>query len=132
MIRITLTSVFVEDQERALRFYTEVLGFMKKIDMELPGGADRWLTVVSRADPDGVQLLLEPAGHPASQAYHKALHESGIAATSFEVDDLRKEHERLTAAGVVFRMDPTKAGSTLVAMLDDTCGNLIQLHQVVS
>lgn len=132
MIRITLTSVFVQDQERALRFYTEVLGFLKKIDMELPGGTDRWLTVVSRADPDGVQLLLEPTGHPASQAYQKALHESGIAATSFEVDDLAKEHERLTAAGVVFRMGPTEAGTTRVAMLDDTCGNLIQLHQVVS
>jgi catechol 2,3-dioxygenase-like lactoylglutathione lyase family enzyme len=132
VIRITLTSVFVQDQERALRFYTEALGFLKKIDMELPGGKDRWLTVVSAADPDGVQLLLEPAGHPASQAYQKALHESGIAATSFEVDDLRKEHERLTAAGVVFRMGPTEAGTTLVAMLDDTCGNLIQLHQIVS
>ena len=130
MIRITLTSVFVEDQDRALAFYTGVLGFAKKIDMALPGGAGRWLTLVSPADPDGVQLLLEPAGHPAAQAYQKALHEGGIAATSFEVDDIRREHERLLAAGVVFRMNPTEAGMVTVAMLDDTCGNLIQLHEV--
>lgn len=130
MIRITLTSVFVEDQERALAFYTGVLGFAKKIDMELPGGAGRWLTLVSPADPDGVQILLEPAGHPAAQAYQKALHEGGIAATSFEVDDIRREHERLAAAGVVFRMNPTKAGMVTVAVLEDTCGNLIQLHEV--
>ena len=129
MIRITLTSVLVDDQSKALKFYTEVLGFTKKVDMDMGGGA-RWLTVVSPVAPDGVQLLLEPDAHPASKAFKQALVGDGIPATSFEVDDIRKEHARLVALGVVFKSRPTPAGPATVAVLEDTCGNLIQFHQV--
>lgn len=131
MIRITVTSVFVDDQSAALDFYTRVLGFQVKNDIPL-GGDDRWLTVVSPAAPDGVELLLEPSGHPAVGPYKAALVEDGIPATSFGVDDLQAEFDRLTAAGVRFVQPPTDLGPVIVATLDDTCGNLIQLAQTTS
>lgn len=131
MIRITVTSVFVDDQSAALDFYTRVLGFEVKNDIPL-GGDDRWLTVVSPAAPDGVELLLEPSGHPAVGPYKAALVEDGIPATSFGVDDLQAEFDRLTAAGVRFVQPPTDMGPVVVATLDDTCGNLIQLAQTTS
>ena len=131
-MKITMTSVLVDDQANALEFYVGVLGFVKKMDMELPGGAARWLTVVSPEAPDGVQLLLEPDGHPASKTFKKAIFADGIPATSFEVDDVQKEYERLTERGVAFRSKPTKAGPTTVAVFEDTCGNLIQIHQVAA
>jgi catechol 2,3-dioxygenase-like lactoylglutathione lyase family enzyme len=127
MIKIVLTSVMVDDQAKALRFYTEVLGFVKKADF--PAGEGRWLTVVSPAAPDGVQLLLEPTGHPAAKTYQKALFADGIPLTSFGVDDVQAEYERLTKLGVVFRTKPTKAGPVTLAVLEDTCGNLVQLAQ---
>ncbi|HEY6738454.1 MAG TPA: VOC family protein [Actinopolymorphaceae bacterium] len=128
MIRITVTSVFVEDQAKALGFYTDVLGFVKKHDE--PVGDARWLTVVSPADPDGVELLLEPNGNPIARTYQQALHEAGIPATTFAVDDIRAEYDRLRQRGVVFTSEPvTHAGVTSV-VLDDTCGNFIGLHQV--
>jgi predicted enzyme related to lactoylglutathione lyase len=127
MIKIVLTSVLVDDQAKALRFYTDVLGFVKKADF--PAGEARWLTVVSPAAPDGVQLLLEPTGHPASKTYQKALFADGIPLTSFGVDDIQAEYERLTKLGVVFHTKPTKAGPVTLALLEDTCGNLIQLAQ---
>ncbi|MFJ6016298.1 VOC family protein [Streptomyces sp. NPDC092952] len=125
-MRIHLTSVFVDDQARALRFYTEILGFTKKHDVPL-GGTDRWLTVVSPEDPDGTELLLEPAGHPAARTYRDALVADGIPLAQFAVDDVRAEHERLSALGVRFVQDPTEMGPVTTAVLDDTCGNLIQI-----
>lgn len=127
-MRISLSSVLVDDQEKALRFYTEVLGFIKKMDM--PAGEFRWLTVVSPELPDGTQLLLEPNANPAAQTYQKALFEAGIPLTAFKVDDIEKEHERLEGLGVVFVTKPTKTPGPTIAVLDDTCGNLIQLFQV--
>lgn len=129
MIRITVTSVFVDDQSKALDFYTGVLGFVVKNDVPL-GGQDRWLTVVSPAAPDGVELLLEPSGHPAVGPYKAALVEDGIPATSFGVDDIQAEFERMSALGVRFVQPPTDMGPVVVAMFDDTCGNLIQLAQL--
>jgi catechol 2,3-dioxygenase-like lactoylglutathione lyase family enzyme len=129
MIRITVTSVLVDDQEKALRFYTDVLGFRPARD--LPVGEFRWLTVASPAEPDGVQLLLEPNQHPAALAFQQAMRADGIPATAFTVDDLRAEYERLRALGVHFAMAPTEAGEVLTATLDDTCGNLIALNQIV-
>lgn len=126
-MRIELSSVFVDDQAKALAFYTDVLGFVKKLD--LPAGEFRWLTVVSPDAPDGVQLALEPNDNPAARTYQRAIFEQGIPATSFGVADLRNEYERLRALGVTFRGEPTAAGGVTVAMFDDTCGNLIQLHQ---
>lgn len=131
MIRITVTSVFVDDQSKALDFYTDVLGFVLKNDIPL-GGDDRWLTVVSPASPDGVELLLEPSGHPAVGPYKAALVEDGIPATSFGVDDIHAEFERLSARGVRFVQPPTDMGPVIVATLDDTCGNLIQIAQMTS
>jgi catechol 2,3-dioxygenase-like lactoylglutathione lyase family enzyme len=128
MIRISLTSVMVDDQEKALRFYTEKLGFIKVLD--LPAGEDRWLTVASPDDVGGVQLVLEPNRHPAAKVYQAALYADGIPATAFAVDDLEAEHRRLAALGVAFSVPPTEAGGTRIAVLDDTCGNLIQLFQV--
>ncbi|MGW1428011.1 VOC family protein [Streptomyces sp. NPDC002431] len=125
-MRIHLTSVFVDDQERALRFYTEILGFTKKHDVPV-GGTDRWLTVVSPEDPDGTELLLEPAGHPAARTYRDALVADGIPLAQFAVDDVRAEHERLSALGVRFVQEPTEMGPVTAAVLDDTCGNLIQI-----
>jgi catechol 2,3-dioxygenase-like lactoylglutathione lyase family enzyme len=124
-MRINVTSVFVDDQDKALGFYTDVLGFVKKT--EIPVGENRWLTVVSPEDPDGTELLLEPDGHPAVRPFKEALVEDGIPATSFAVDDVRAEHERLSALGVRFTQDPTEMGAVTTAVLDDTCGNLIQI-----
>ncbi len=124
-MRITVTSVFVDDQDKALTFYTDTLGFLKKTDV--PAGAARWLTVVSPEAPDGVELLLEPNQHPAAQAYQQALVADGIPATSFSVDDVQAEYDRLTGLGVTFTQPPTNMGPVTTAVLDDTCGNLIQL-----
>ena len=124
-MRIGLTSVFVDDQEKALRFYTDVLGFQKKHD--IPLGSYRWLTVVSPEDPDGVELLLEPDAHPATRPFTRALVADGIPFASFGVEDVRTEYERLRGLGVRFTQDPTEAGPVVTAVLDDTCGNLIQL-----
>ena len=124
-MRIHLSSVFVDDQEKALRFYTDVLGFVKK--NEVPLGAARWLTVVSPEDPDGTELLLEPDGHPAVKPYKTALVRDGIPAASFAVDDVTAEFERLRALGVRFTQDPVEMGPVTTAVLDDTCGNLIQI-----
>lgn len=124
-MRIHLTSVFVDDQDKALRFYTDVLGFVKKT--EVPVGKDRWLTVVSPQDPDGPELLLEPDGHPAVQPYKTALVNDGIPAASFAVDDVSAEFARLRGIGVRFTQEPLDAGPVTVAVLDDTCGNLIQI-----
>ncbi|MFE2173484.1 VOC family protein [Kitasatospora sp. NPDC058115] len=127
-MRINLTSVFVDDQAKALRFYTEVLGFVLKHDVPL--GGPRWLTVVSPEQPDGTELLLEPDSHPAVGPYKKALVGDGIPAASFAVDDVHAEFERLRALGVHFTQEPTEMGPVTTAVLDDTCGNLIQLaHQ---
>ncbi|QSS91173.1 VOC family protein [Streptomyces sp. M54] len=130
-MRITLTSVFVDDQEKAVRFYTDVLGFRKKHDVPL-GGGDRWLTVVSPEDPDGTELLLEPDKHPAVKPYTSALFADGIPATAFAVDDVRAEFERLSGLGVRFTQEPMEAGPVTLAVLDDTCGNLIQIMQTGS
>ncbi|GGU49304.1 VOC family protein [Streptomyces lavendofoliae] len=124
-MKIHLSSVFVDDQAEALRFYTEVLGFVKKHDV--PIGDDRWLTVVSPEDPDGTELLLEPSGHPAVPPYKAALVEDGIPATSFAVDDVHAEYDRLRALGVRFTQEPLEMGPITTAVLDDTCGNLIQI-----
>jgi catechol 2,3-dioxygenase-like lactoylglutathione lyase family enzyme len=126
-MRINLTSVMVDDQARALEFYTNVLGFVKKKD--IPLGEDRWLTVVSPEGPGDVELLLEPTGFPPAKVYQKALFDAGIPLTAFAVDDVRKEHERLNGRGVVFRQPPTAMGPVTVAVIEDTCGNLIQLVQ---
>ena len=128
MVKITLASVLVDDQDKALKFYTEVLGFVKKHD--LPVGAFRFLTVVSPEGPDDIELLLEPNDNPAAKTYQQAIYAQGIPATSFAVDDIRREYERMAALGVVFRTEPTPAGPVTIAVFDDTCGNLIQLHQV--
>lgn len=124
-MRIHLTSVFVDDQDKALRFYTEVLGFVKKT--EVPLGEDRWLTVVSPQEPDGTELLLEPARHPAVKPYREALVRDGIPTAAFAVDDVHAEFNRLRGLGVRFTQEPLEAGPVTTAVLDDTCGNLIQL-----
>lgn len=124
-MKIVLTSVLVDDQERALRFYTEVLGFVKKTDV--PMGESRWLTVVSPEDPDGVELLLEPDSHPAAGPFKAALVADGIPFTSFAVADVDAEFERLRAAGVTFTQEPVSMGPVTIAVFDDTCGNLIQI-----
>lgn len=126
-MKITLTSVMVDDQAKALAFYTEKLGFVKKTD--LPLGEARWLTVVSPEGSAEIELLLEPNSHPAARVFQKALFEDGILATSFESADVQQEYERLTALGVVFRTPPTQAGPATVAVFEDTCGNLIEIHQ---
>ena len=125
-MRIALSSVFVDDQVKALRFYTEKLGFVKKTDMPL--GQYRWLTVVSPTGSDDIELVLEPNAHAAAEAYQDAIRSDGIPATSFASSDVQAEYERLTARGVVFRTPPTEAGPTTIAVFEDTCGNLIQLH----
>jgi catechol 2,3-dioxygenase-like lactoylglutathione lyase family enzyme len=126
-MRIVLTSVFVDDQEKALRFYTGKLGFVKKEDVPL--GEHRWLTVVSPQSVDGVELLLEPSEHPAVGPFKAALVEDGIPFTSFGVDDVQREFERLSSVGVVFTQPPVAMGPVTTAVLDDTCGNLIQIAQ---
>jgi catechol 2,3-dioxygenase-like lactoylglutathione lyase family enzyme len=125
MPRITVTSVYVDDQDKALRFYTDVLGFVKKT--EIPLGEARWLTVVSPEDVEGTELLLEPDGHPAVWPFKEALLADGIPFTSFGVDDVNAEHERLRALGVRFTQAPLAAGPVTTAVFDDTCGNLIQI-----
>jgi catechol 2,3-dioxygenase-like lactoylglutathione lyase family enzyme len=124
-MRIVITNVYVDDQEKALRFYTDVLGFVKKVDT--PMGEHRWLTVVSADDPDGTELLLEPEGHPATRPFKEALAEDGIPFTAFGVDDAEAEYGRLSALGVRFVQEPTRVGEVTMAVLDDTCGNLIQI-----
>lgn len=125
MPRIVLTSVLVDDQAKALDFYTRVLGFVPKEDV--PMGEHRWLTVVSDQEPEGTQLLLEPDAHPAAGPFKAALVEDGMPYTSFGVDDVRAEAERLTALGVRFTQPPTAMGPMVTAVFDDTCGNLIQI-----
>jgi catechol 2,3-dioxygenase-like lactoylglutathione lyase family enzyme len=124
-VKITVTSVLVDDQEKALRFYTDVLGFVKKTD--IPVGEARWLTVVSPDQPDGPELLLEPDGHPAARPFKQALVEDGIPFTSFAVDDVRAEAERLRRLGVRFTQERLETDSVTTAVFDDTCGNLIQI-----
>jgi catechol 2,3-dioxygenase-like lactoylglutathione lyase family enzyme len=127
-MRINLTSVLVDDQDKALRFYTNVLGFKQKND--IPMGEHRWITVVSPEDPDGTELVLEPDEHPAVKPFKAALLADGIPFTSFAVDDVRAEFERLHGLGVRFTQEPTDMGPVTTAVLDDTCGNLIQIaHQ---
>ena len=128
-MRIYITSVFVDDQAKALDFYTTKLGFTVKHDIPL-GDDHRWLTLVSGEQPDGTELLLEPSDHRAVKPYQAALLGDGIPATSFQVDDLDAEFERLTALGVTFTQQPMDAGPVRIAVLDDTCGNLIQLLQM--
>ena len=127
-MRIYVTSVLVDDQAKALRFYTEVLGFEKKND--IPLGEASWLTVVSPADPDGTELLLEPDGHPAAKPFKEALVADGIPYTSFAVEDIDKEFARLRGLGVRFTQEPTAMGPVSTAVFDDTCGNLIQIVQL--
>ena len=126
-MRITLTSVFVNDQNEALRFYTETLGFVKKHDV--PVGEFKWLTVVSPDDPDGTELLLEPNENPVAQTYQKGIFDQGIPAASFAVTDIRAEYEKLKSLGVAFTMEPTEVLNVTIAVFDDTCGNLIQIMQ---
>jgi len=126
-MKIVITSVFVDDQEKALRFYTEVLGFVKKT--EIPLGASRWLTVVAPGDAGGPELLLEPDGHPAVGPFKRALVDDGIPFTSFAVESVHAEYERLRSAGVHFTQPPVDLGPVTTAVLDDTCGNLIQIAQ---
>lgn len=124
-MRIAVTSVFVDDQAAALAFYTDVLGFVKKTDV--PVGEYRWLTVVSSEAPDGVELLLEPSAHPAVPPYKEALVADGIPALQLAVDDVQVEYDRLTGLGVRFTQPPLEMGPVTTAVLDDTCGNLVQL-----
>jgi len=126
-MKIKLNSVLVDDQDRALKFYTEVLGFVKKQDF--PVGEFKWLTVVSPEEPDGTELVLEPDENPAAKAYKKALYEQGIPFTAFAVEDIQKEYERLKKLGVVFRGETTKMGPITQAVFDDSCGNLIHIYQ---
>jgi catechol 2,3-dioxygenase-like lactoylglutathione lyase family enzyme len=126
-MKIVVTSVLVDDQEKALQFYTGMLGFTKKHD--IPMGQHRWLTLVSKSDPDGVELLLEPDAHPAAGPFKQALVADGIPFTSFGVDDVQAEYDRLRQAGVHFTQPPVAMGPVTTAVLDDTCGNLIQIAQ---
>jgi len=126
-MKIVVTSIFVDDQDKALAFYTSKLGFVKKTD--IPMGAARWLTVVAPSDPNGIELLLEPDSHPAVGPFKIALLQDGIPFTSFGVDDLKAEYERLISLGVAFTQPPVAMGPVTTAVLEDTCGNLIQLAQ---
>ncbi len=127
-MKIKLNSVLVDDQDKALTFYTEVLGFVKKRD--IPVGEFRWLTVVSPEEPGGTELLLEPNDNPAAKTFQKALYEQGIPVTSFAVQDVQKEYKRMKKLGVVFTRKPTKTGPVTIAVFDDTSGNLIQLGEL--
>lgn len=126
-MKIVLTSVHVNDQDKALEFYTKTLGFLKKEDF--PVGEFKWLTVVSPDDQDGTELLLEPNDNPVAKAYQKGIFEQGIAAASFGVEDVCAEYDRLKSLGVTFTMEPTKMDNVTIAIFDDTCGNLIQIVQ---
>ena len=126
-MKIKLSSVLVDDQDKALKFYTEVLGFVKKAD--IPVGKFKWLTVVSPEGPDDIELLLEPNENPAAKTFQEAIFKQGIPLTAFAVEDIQKEYKRMKKLGVVFSTEPTKMGPTTVAVFDDTCGNLIQIYQ---
>lgn len=126
-MKIIITSIFVKDQDKALEFYTETLGFVTKHDV--PSGKFRWITLVSPEDQDGTELLLEPNDHPAAKEYQKKLFAEGIPVTMFGVADIQQEYERLLESGVRFTMKPTNMGDYTIAVFDDTCGNLIQIMQ---
>lgn len=126
-MRVTLSSVMVDDQDKALRFYTDVLGFKGKHD--IPMGPVRWITVVAPEDPDGTEVVLEPDAHPAAKPFKAALVADGIPFTAFSVDDVQSEYERLLKLGVRFTQKPVNMGPVTTAVLDDTCGNLIQIQQ---
>src|ERR1700760_358403 len=128
-MRIKLASLLVDDQDKALRFYTDILGFIKKRD--IPMGEHKWLTVVSKEDQSGVELVLEPMGFPPARVFQRALFEAGIPLTAFQVDDLEAEATRLKALGVSFSMGPTQMGPTKLAVFNDTCGNNIQIYQIL-
>lgn len=128
-MKIKLTSVLVDDQDKALKFYTEVLGFVKKT--EVPMGEHKWLTVVSKEEQDGTELVLEPMGFEPARIYQKKLFEAGIPLTAFQVEDVEKEYQRLEGLGVQFSMKPTQVGVAKLAVLKDTCGNNIQLYQIL-
>lgn len=131
-MKIKLTSVPIDDYDKALKFYTEMMGFVKKRDIPLGDGA-RWITVVSPEEPDGTELLLEPnAGYPAMQALKESLVKDGIPYTAFQVNDIQTEYERMKNLGVEFTMEPTDTGAAVAAVLNDTCGNLIQIYQVTA
>jgi catechol 2,3-dioxygenase-like lactoylglutathione lyase family enzyme len=127
-MKIHLTSIFVDDQEKALRFYTQVLGFVEK--QNFPVGDFKWLTVASPEEPTGTRLLLEPHNNPAARAFQEALLAQGIPSATFFVDDIQHEYARLQQLGVAFTMPPTAMGPTISAIFDDTCGNLIQITQI--
>jgi predicted enzyme related to lactoylglutathione lyase len=124
-MKIKLTSIYVDDQEKALRFYTDVLGFVKKTDVTQ--GPFRWLTVASPEEPDGAELQLAPDDNPAAKAYQQAMFEQGQPAAMFYVDDVQREYDRMNAAGAEFTMPPTKVTGSTIAMVNDTCGNLVQI-----
>ena len=126
-MQMKLTSVLVDDQDKALKFYTEVLGFVKKHDF--PIGQFKWVTVSSPEGPDDIEMLLEPNDNPAAKAFQEALHKQNITARVFAVQDIQKEYQRLKKLGVVFTMEPTPMGPVTIAVFDDTCGNLIQIAQ---
>src|SRR5262245_16769451 len=126
-MRIKLVSIFVDDQDKGLKFYTQVLGFTKKHDV--PAGDARWITVVSPQGPNDLELVLQPKRHPAARAYQEALFKDGIPITAFESDDIAGDVERLKSRDVEFTMNPTPAGPVTIAIFADTCGNLIQLYQ---
>jgi predicted enzyme related to lactoylglutathione lyase len=126
-MKIKLTSVMVEDQDKALAFYTDVFGFQKKHDV--PVGEYRWITVVSPEGPSDVELALEPNVNPAAKAFQRAMFEQGIPLAAFEVGDIAAEYKRLREHGVAFTREPTPMGPVIIAVCSDTCGNLIQLHQ---
>ncbi|MFD1173278.1 VOC family protein [Oceanobacillus picturae] len=126
-MKIIVNSIFVEDQEKALDFYSETLGFVKKHDV--PTGEHRWITLVSQDDQDGTELLLEPNEHPAAKDYQQRLFAEGIPVTMFGVADILEEYKQLVEKGVQFTMEPTEMGNVTIAVFDDTCGNLIQIIQ---
>jgi catechol 2,3-dioxygenase-like lactoylglutathione lyase family enzyme len=126
-VRIKLTSIMVDDQDKAARFYTGVLGFLKR--HEIPVGEYKWLTVVSPEGPDDIELSLEPNANPAGKAFQEAMFKQGIPLAAFEVTNIQSEYERLRGHGVAFTKEPTRAGPVTIAVFSDTCGNLIQLYQ---
>ena len=127
-MKIKLSSITVTDQDKALNFYTGILGFIKKT--EIPMGEHKWLTVVSKEEQDGCELVLEPLGFEPAKVYQKELFAAGIPATAFQVDDIQKEYDRLLGLGVKFSMPPTQMGTVTLAVFDDTCGNNLQIYQV--
>jgi glyoxylase I family protein len=126
-MKIKLNSIFVDNQDKALKFYTQTLGFLKS--KEMPVGEFKWLTDISPEGPADVELVLEPNANPAARQFQEAIFKQGIPITAFEVDDIRSEFERLKALGVIFTMEPTDAGPVVIAIFSDTCGNLIQIYQ---